>query len=186
KCKDYSFLYEKDAATGKTGADLFDLNFIQILGNFEILESYLGSSGWKMEKIRGDEKKYTRVRNQSLPDGISNLPEGLFLKDLNMGDNRISFHYRTSAEYKNYPIVFSRYFRKGYSAYLESSEIAMNRVLDFFPGLVLPASSEFRKVNIIYRPPGFYLSLFLASAGVFFHIIIFLYINKTGLRRSSD
>lgn len=178
KCKDYSFLYEKDAATGKTGADLFDLNFIQILGKLEILESYLGRSGWKMETIEGAEKRYTRNRYQSLPDGISNLPKGLDLKDVKVGENAISLSYRTLPEYTAQPLVFSRYFWKGHTAYLDSSEIPIIRVLDFFPGIVLPESAEFRNVNIIYRPPGFYLSLSMVCFGAVIYIIMGLKIGK--------
>ncbi|HNN07245.1 MAG TPA: hypothetical protein PKN56_27070, partial [Leptospiraceae bacterium] len=178
KCKDYSFLYEKDAATGKTGADLFDLNFIQILGKLEILESYLGRSGWKMETIEGAEKRYTRNRDQSLPDGISNLPKGLDLKDVKVGENAISLSYRTLPEYTAQPLVFSRYFWKGHTAYLDSSEIPIIRVLDFFPGIVLPASPEFRDLKIMYRPPGFYLSLSMVCFGAVIYIIMGLKIGE--------
>ena len=182
-CKNYSFLYEKDVATGKTPTDLFDLNFIQIQGRFEILESYLADSGWKMETTASEEKRYTRLRNQFLPDGISNLPAGMFLKDLNIGENRISLVYRTSSDYKNQPLVFSRFFWKGYSAYSDSAEIPMIRILDFFPGLVLPASNEYRQIKILYRPPGFSLSLSIGFSGFIIMIMYFIFGALTAKRR---
>ncbi len=165
-CSDFSFLSAVDSVTGKTGADLFDLNFIQVQGKFETLETYLTGSEWKKEMTEREEKRYTRPRNQSFPEGISNLPAGMILKDLQISDNRISFVYRTSSEYKEHPLVFSRFFWKGYSAYSESAETPIIRVLDFFPGLVLSASDEYRQVKISYRPPGFSLSLSIASAGL--------------------
>lgn len=182
-CSDYSFLGTPNLSAGKTAADLFDLNFIQILGSFNLLESYLVRSGWKLENTDNTEKIYTRAGNVSLPEGISNLPAGMHLKDLNFGENRISFHYRTSEEYKGQPLTFSRFFWKGHRAFLQSEEIPVIRILDFFPGLVLPASAEFKEVKIIYRPPGFYLSISLACFGALIYIIMIIRL-KIGRKRA--